>query len=121
MVNCEVDVHNFCLEKTKLNNNEVYSTLTNEETPLDSKVGPFFLCIWKTKGVMENDGSINMLKLQDFSEAELNRVRDITDDDKRIIKTKLFECNLLPRDKQEETAIKIKNCHMKTVVGIITP
>ncbi|KAK5642035.1 hypothetical protein RI129_008202 [Pyrocoelia pectoralis] len=118
MSSAEVDVHQICLEKTDLNDDIVYSSLTNEETPLDSEVGVFFACVWHMKNVMDDYGKINMENLQKFTESELGTFRDLTDAEKSIIQSKLTECKLVPRSKQEETAIIIKNCHMNLVVNM---
>uniref|UniRef100_A0A1Y1K568 Uncharacterized protein n=1 Tax=Photinus pyralis TaxID=7054 RepID=A0A1Y1K568_PHOPY len=111
----EVDVHRFCLENTNLNEDVVYSAITNEKTPLDSEVGVFFRCVWRTKSVMDSGGGVNMRNLQKFSESEPDRFRHLTDDEKLNVRSKLSDCELMPSLKQEETAILLKNCHTNVV------
>ncbi|KAK4876869.1 hypothetical protein RN001_009375 [Aquatica leii] len=107
-----------CLEKLNLDEWGLYSVLTNEETPLDNEYGKFFLCLWRTIGVMNKDDTINLKRLQEFGEDEIDRIRNVTEMDRKILKEKLSACKLKPLKLPEQTAVQIKNCHMKTIVDL---
>ncbi|KAF5297862.1 hypothetical protein FQR65_LT09887 [Abscondita terminalis] len=108
-----------CLQKNNLKQDELYSALTNEETPLDSTFGKFFVCLWQEMGVLKQDGSVDIEQLQKFGENEIDKIRDVTDSDRTSLAKKLSECDLKPLPIPEHTAIKIKNCHMNTIIEVL--
>ncbi|KAF5300820.1 hypothetical protein FQA39_LY10942 [Lamprigera yunnana] len=92
---CVGDPHQICLDSTNIKDSDLYTALTNEETPLDSNFGKYFYCFWHLQGVMNEDDSINFERLQKFGEEELNKIRDVTDDDCKKINEKINNSEIL--------------------------
>ncbi|KAK4876868.1 hypothetical protein RN001_009374 [Aquatica leii] len=118
---CVLDPYSECLNLLNVNEDELHLIAVQENTSLSDKSGEYFLCVWKMKSIINEDGIVNVDKLKEFIKEELNRVMRVSPYIEKFITDNVDNCDLSSADTHTKTAIKVKNCHAKIMVNVLVP
>ncbi|KAK5642165.1 hypothetical protein RI129_008332 [Pyrocoelia pectoralis] len=113
------DPYTECLSETKVNEEDLHYITAETNTALDSKSGEYFLCVWKKVGIINDNGDVIREQFKEFIEDEIQQVRPVTHFMRQYVTATILECDLKREEVQEETAVKVKNCHTKIVVNAL--
>lgn len=99
-----------CISQAKMDLDELDKFINSCNTPEDhEEMGKFLLCLFKGKGVMSGEGSINSQKLQDYLQSRLD---DINPEEVNHVTAAMVveKCCTVQGSTPRQTAIRLNNC-----------
>ncbi|KAB0796167.1 hypothetical protein PPYR_10228 [Photinus pyralis] len=117
---CSTDPYTECLDEEKVKKENLHNVTFETNPPIDSKSGEYFLCVWKKIGVMNHDGDVDRERFKKFIEEEIQGVRHVTPFLRQLVTASILDCDLKRAEVPKETAVKVKNCHSKIIVNVLS-
>ncbi|KAF5288253.1 hypothetical protein FQA39_LY04021 [Lamprigera yunnana] len=110
-----------CLKEREGKEEAIDNVGHRSNTPLDHISGDFFLCVWKTTKVMNENGKVDVKNLEKLIAHQLAYVTVVDQPRSVAISKSVRKCDLKPSNVETETAIKVKNCNAKVMSQLYIP
>lgn len=116
MTEAQEEVEQKCIQELKLNEDILRLTIFVHNTPTnDNESGKFYVCVFESRGVMNEDGFIVREKADKFAE-DFFFDPVVRPPNKDVFFNELNEsCVPIKEATKEETAVKFKNCVVRIV------
>ncbi|KAK5649060.1 hypothetical protein RI129_003952 [Pyrocoelia pectoralis] len=118
--NSGLSVEDKCREETKLSETKFMASFREENiSEQDEEYGKHFHCVWLKRGLLNNDGSINKVKVGEFLENEIAQDFRLTDSIKEKFRKDAEECSKIESSSVQGKAVKLKNCITSSIRSFV--